>query len=191
MPLSPAPALPSPAQLYRPTGLFAVARMYWRSTHSSVTVVSFKLSPQTFYTIVRAWAGRRTWARVLQRDAPVRHDHKILRVGRVGAVLDVERAHVLPVGCLSWNQHHIPQCYLNCLCLLTLGPRIKTQRRPCKLDVARGVAVLDVPLLVCLVVGRLPGKRGNDRQYSAPILVGTRRRLTPQRCCPPWPPSAR
>ncbi len=36
MPLSAAPVLPSPAQAYRPTALFSVARMYWRSMHSSI-----------------------------------------------------------------------------------------------------------------------------------------------------------
>jgi hypothetical protein len=35
IPLSAAPVFPRPAQLYNPTGLFCVARRYWRSTHCS------------------------------------------------------------------------------------------------------------------------------------------------------------
>ncbi len=42
IPLSPAPVFPNPAQLYRPTGLFSVAFIYCRSTHSSVSIVSHR-----------------------------------------------------------------------------------------------------------------------------------------------------
>lgn len=54
MPLSAAPVFPNPAQLYRPTGLFSVALMYWRSRHSSIFCMSFSrdMNKGLFYTHV-------------------------------------------------------------------------------------------------------------------------------------------
>lgn len=77
MPLSAAPAFPSPAQPYRPTGLLAVALMYWRSMHSSVVffpAVSSGGAPPV-------WGDEReklTRARSSQGDAPVGHDVPLL-----------------------------------------------------------------------------------------------------------------
>jgi hypothetical protein len=99
MPLSPAPALPSPAQLYKPTGLLAVAFMYCKSMHSSV----FRSCQPEASWSVQMVISKKSLTRTgrLECNSAVGHGDPLLPGFSSGAVFQVDAGHIFPVAC-TW-----------------------------------------------------------------------------------------